>query len=669
MSSPAAADSASAEQLHARRTITIANTGGRARVRLEALRAIVEACGIQARRPMSPFELTGTGAGDLFLRLYGDRDLVAELETTYEQLLAEMETAATRAVRGYSGWLRRQDDHEPGDRRGLRRAWRARYLHVWGQRYAERIHAARAGRPDALPSDGPALDESGYSMHRQGAGQARADVDQLDPDRFHALAARIPAEPKILGSADPAWVRLATSPAPDPALSAPAPTAPQPPYEAGQEPAEQASPAAVDVDGYVTARAAVPPTRDPLRDSSRIQAVVAILRAYGIEVAGECYQWIGQDHLVVTGRPAVLAAACTRIEAWLAEMDAAADAGTKTHRAWLDQRPPTVHKRANTDPFAHAWCCTYTTSWGVRYAERIRAAGAGWPDALPDPVAPNRERAPYDAAYRDVDQLHPERFLAAAATVRAAEAAAGGAPDRLVIVSCGGSKLNRPAPAGQIYVGSYHRACRRAANVLAGDDARVMILSAKYGLVDLDQVIEPYEQRAGRDGAITAFELRRQAGRLGLLSTREVTVLGGHAYVDLVSAVWPHARRPLDGTRGIGEQLARLSELATTGTTAAMAGTGTRDQDENPAAPTTAQDSPVSPIASPAPDIDDGLLRLLDVPVQRQRRAGSGPVRRTGRTRPPGRPRQPDQAGSRGRQWRQLSLFDEPSRRATWGRR
>ncbi|WP_432990625.1 hypothetical protein [Dactylosporangium sp. CA-233914] len=38
----------------------------------------------------------------------------------------------------------------------------------------------------------------------------------------------------------------------------------------------------------------------------------------------------------------------------------------------------------------------------------------------------------------------------------------------LVIVACGGAKLDRPAPAADLYVGSYHQACRRAAERLGG---------------------------------------------------------------------------------------------------------------------------------------------------------------------------------------------------------
>ncbi|GAA2717925.1 DUF6884 domain-containing protein [Micromonospora olivasterospora] len=139
-----------------------------------------------------------------------------------------------------------------------------------------------------------------------------------------------------------------------------------------------------------------------------------------------------------------------------------------------------------------------------------------------------------------------------------------GRDDAVVVVPCGSAKLDRPAPAGLMYTGSYHRACRRAADRLGG---RLVILSARYGLLDPDTVIEPYDLRMGQPGTVGVPTLRAQARRLGIDVAGSVTVLAGREYADAVSAVWPHAVRPLDGTRGMPEQMAVLAELARTPTT------------------------------------------------------------------------------------------------------
>ncbi|MFC9016305.1 DUF6884 domain-containing protein [Streptomyces albidoflavus] len=143
----------------------------------------------------------------------------------------------------------------------------------------------------------------------------------------------------------------------------------------------------------------------------------------------------------------------------------------------------------------------------------------------------------------------------------------------VVIVACGGRKavysdgLRKGEPvigarAGELYVGSYHRAARRAADVLTRDGraGRVVILSARYGLVELDEHLLNYNLRAGDPGTVDGETLRRQAHALGI-SGAAVTVLGGRAYTKLAREVWEDVVEPLAGTRGIGEQLGRLADI------------------------------------------------------------------------------------------------------------
>jgi hypothetical protein len=133
----------------------------------------------------------------------------------------------------------------------------------------------------------------------------------------------------------------------------------------------------------------------------------------------------------------------------------------------------------------------------------------------------------------------------------------------VVIVPCGARKLDRPAEAGQLYTGSYHRATRRAADALAATapGTRILILSALHGLLELDTVIAPYEQRMGKPGSIGPDRLREQARELGV-DGAEVTILAGRAYADAALAVWPAARDLLAGAGGLGRQLARLAQIA-----------------------------------------------------------------------------------------------------------
>ncbi|GAA0402272.1 hypothetical protein GCM10009530_62750 [Microbispora corallina] len=130
----------------------------------------------------------------------------------------------------------------------------------------------------------------------------------------------------------------------------------------------------------------------------------------------------------------------------------------------------------------------------------------------------------------------------------------------LVVIPCGSRKLDHAARAADMYIGSYHRACRKAAEALRPD--RLIILSARYGLLDPDDVIEPYDTPHGTADAVTAGLLLDQAHQRGLARLDPVVLLGGARHVTLARAIWPHARTPLSGTRGMGEQFARLAAIA-----------------------------------------------------------------------------------------------------------
>lgn len=132
--------------------------------------------------------------------------------------------------------------------------------------------------------------------------------------------------------------------------------------------------------------------------------------------------------------------------------------------------------------------------------------------------------------------------------------------DPLAVVACGAAKLNRAAPAAELYTGSYFRAALAAARAMAGP--RVLILSARHGLLDPSTVLDPYEQRIDQPGAISAAELRHQAAALDVRGARVVHVLAGRAYARAAAQVWPWARPELAGCPGIGYQLARLADLA-----------------------------------------------------------------------------------------------------------
>ncbi|MBG7697038.1 hypothetical protein HCJ76_02710 [Streptomyces sp. MC1] len=130
---------------------------------------------------------------------------------------------------------------------------------------------------------------------------------------------------------------------------------------------------------------------------------------------------------------------------------------------------------------------------------------------------------------------------------------------QLVVIPCGSRKLGSPARSADMYVGSYHRACRKAADALHPD--RLLILSARHGLLDLDDVIEPYDTPHGAADAVTSRVLLEQATVRAIVGLDSVVALGGARHISLLRSVWPHVHTPLAGARGMGEQMARLAAL------------------------------------------------------------------------------------------------------------
>jgi hypothetical protein len=96
-------------------------------------------------------------------------------------------------------------------------------------------------------------------------------------------------------------------------------------------------------------------------------------------------------------------------------------------------------------------------------------------------------------------------------------------PGITYVIPCGGGKLDHAAPAAELYIGSMFRHALVNVERLAAMDedegrgpARVLILSALHGLVELDTVLEPYDLRMGAPGSVTAETLTAQALALGI---------------------------------------------------------------------------------------------------------------------------------------------------------
>ena len=132
----------------------------------------------------------------------------------------------------------------------------------------------------------------------------------------------------------------------------------------------------------------------------------------------------------------------------------------------------------------------------------------------------------------------------------------------LILIPCGSKKRLEPCPARDLYVGAQFRMTLRAAEALqAAEGGRIMILSGLHGLLELAQVVEPYEQRMGKPGCVSVEQLRAQAVAMGLDQAENVAILAGKDYSEAARAVWPAIASPLAGLGGIGYQRQALARI------------------------------------------------------------------------------------------------------------
>ncbi|QRK14188.1 hypothetical protein JQX13_50460 [Archangium violaceum] len=136
-------------------------------------------------------------------------------------------------------------------------------------------------------------------------------------------------------------------------------------------------------------------------------------------------------------------------------------------------------------------------------------------------------------------------------------------PRRIALVGCGKSKLEQPAPARELYTGPLFRAALDVAQAEFGAD--VWILSAKHGLVDLDEDVAPYELALGD----LTSEAQEAWARDVIRNLRDdddgspahLTVYAGSAYVEALRAHLPSTWTLDDPMKGLsqGGRLAWLS--------------------------------------------------------------------------------------------------------------
>lgn len=133
---------------------------------------------------------------------------------------------------------------------------------------------------------------------------------------------------------------------------------------------------------------------------------------------------------------------------------------------------------------------------------------------------------------------------------------------KIVLISCVSKKVEYKAKARELYASTLFKLNLRYAEQLKPDD--IFILSAKHGLLQLNEEVEPYELTLN---TMSSNDIRTWADKVILqLSDRyqmdacHFTFLAGEKYRKHLILHTPHADIPFQGLR-IGEQLQKLKGL------------------------------------------------------------------------------------------------------------
>lgn len=137
-----------------------------------------------------------------------------------------------------------------------------------------------------------------------------------------------------------------------------------------------------------------------------------------------------------------------------------------------------------------------------------------------------------------------------------------GKKDKVVLISCVSQKLDHIAMAQELYVSTLFKLNLKYARLL--EPEKIFILSAKYGLLPLEQKIDPYEQTLNnmrtQEVQDWAEKVIKQIREVCSVEETEFIFLAGEKYRKYILPHMTFVQVPLKGLR-IGEQLQKLKEL------------------------------------------------------------------------------------------------------------
>lgn len=134
----------------------------------------------------------------------------------------------------------------------------------------------------------------------------------------------------------------------------------------------------------------------------------------------------------------------------------------------------------------------------------------------------------------------------------------------IVFITCGAKKKQTPCAAKDLYIGTYFKTSLAYAQYLNVD--KIYILSAQYGVLELNDEIAPYNKNLNaasrREQKIWAYKCYKQLQEKGVDFNEQAIFLGGKGYWQYLSQLFPNKKIPFAHLK-IGMQVHTMRELMT----------------------------------------------------------------------------------------------------------
>ena len=134
----------------------------------------------------------------------------------------------------------------------------------------------------------------------------------------------------------------------------------------------------------------------------------------------------------------------------------------------------------------------------------------------------------------------------------------------IVFIGCGATKMKTACKARKMYVGNYVQLCLAYAQTFTTQD-NIYILSAKYGVLPLEKVIEPYNKTLNNMNIEEKQDWKnmviKQLEDIGINKDTEVVFICGTNYYTLLEDYFTNYKLPLPKQRIGVQQHFMIEEL------------------------------------------------------------------------------------------------------------